>query len=171
MAALTLAYEVPAFRMDVKVALTNKVPVTPIRGAGQPQGVFVMERLLDCAARELHIDRAEIRRRNLVRAEAMPYTKGFVTRGGIPIVLDSGEYPACQADALARAGWAEFPQRQAEARSAGRRIGIGIANYVEATGRGPYEASARPYFGGRLDRRGNRRRRHGTRPGDSSRKS
>ena len=138
-AALTLAYEVPAFRMDVKVALTNKVPVTPIRGAGQPQGVFVMERLLDCAARELHIDRAEIRRRNLVRAEAMPYTKGFVTRGGIPIVLNSGDYPACQADALARAGWAEFPQRQAEARSAGRRIGIGIANYVEATGRGPYE--------------------------------
>jgi len=138
-AALSLAYVVPAFRMDVKVALTNKVPVTPIRGAGQPQGVFVMERLLDRAARELGIDRAEIRRRNLVPADAMPFQKGFVTRGGVPITLDSGDYPACQADALERAGWSDFPQRQREARAAGRYLGIGLANFVEATGRGPYE--------------------------------
>jgi carbon-monoxide dehydrogenase large subunit len=141
-AALTLAYVVPAYRMDVKVALTNKVPVTPIRGAGQPQGVFVMERLLDRAARELGLDRAEIRRRNLVPAEAMPYKKDFVTRGGVPIVLDSGDYPGCQADVLARAGWADFPRRQSEARAAGRYIGIGLANYVEGTGRGPYEQVA-----------------------------
>lgn len=138
-AALSLAYVVPAYRMDVKVALTNKVPVTPVRGAGQPQGIFVMERLLDRAARELNIDRAEIRRRNLVPAEAMPFKKGFVTRGGVPIVLDSGDYPACQADALARAGWSDFPRRQSEARAAGRYLGIGLANFVEATGRGPYE--------------------------------
>jgi carbon-monoxide dehydrogenase large subunit len=141
-AALSLAYVVPAYRMSVKVALTNKVPVTPIRGAGQPQGIFVMERLLDRAARELKLDRAEIRRRNLVPAEAMPYKKGFVTRGGVPIVLDSGNYPACQADALARAGWSDFPQRQQAARATGRYLGIGLANYVEATGRGPYEQVA-----------------------------
>jgi aerobic carbon-monoxide dehydrogenase large subunit len=139
MAALSLAYVVPAYRMEAKVALTNKVPVTPVRGAGQPQGVFVMERLLDRAARELNIDRAEIRRRNLVPAKAMPFKKGFVTRGGVPIVLDSGDYPACQAEALARAGWTDFPRRQRQARSAGRHIGIGLANFVEATGRGPYE--------------------------------
>lgn len=138
-AALSLAYVVPAFRMDVKVALTNKVPVTPVRGAGQPQGVFVMERLLDRAARELNIDRAEIRRRNLVPAEAMPFKKGFATRGGVPIVLDSGDYPACQADALERAGWNDFPRRQQAARAEGRYLGIGLANFVEATGRGPYE--------------------------------
>ncbi|MCK9908807.1 xanthine dehydrogenase family protein molybdopterin-binding subunit [Microbacteriaceae bacterium K1510] len=138
-ASLSLAYVVPAFRMDVKVALTNKVPVTPVRGAGQPQGVFVMERLLDRAARELNIDRAEIRRRNLVPAEAMPFKKGFVTRGGVPIVLDSGDYPACQANALERAGWTDFPRRQEEARAEGRYLGIGLANFVEATGRGPYE--------------------------------
>lgn len=138
-AALSLAYVVPAFRMDVKVALTNKVPVTPVRGAGQPQGVFVMERLLDRAARELNIDRAEIRRRNLVAAEAMPFKKGFATRGGVPIVLDSGDYPACQADALERAGWSDFPHRQQVARDEGRYLGIGLANFVEATGRGPYE--------------------------------
>jgi carbon-monoxide dehydrogenase large subunit len=138
-AALSLAYVVPAYRMDVKVALTNKVPVTPVRGAGQPQGIFVMERLLDRAARELNIDRAEIRRRNLVPTEAMPLRKEFVTRGGVPVVLDSGDYPACQADALARAGWSDFGQRQKEARAAGRYLGIGLANFVEATGRGPYE--------------------------------
>jgi carbon-monoxide dehydrogenase large subunit len=138
-ASLTLAYVVPAYRMDVKVALTNKVPVTPVRGAGQPQGIFVMERLLDLAASALKIDRADIRRRNLVPAEAMPFKKGFVTRGGIPIVLDSGDYPACQADAVEKAGWADFPARQRAARAEGRYIGIGLANYVEGTGRGPFE--------------------------------
>jgi aerobic carbon-monoxide dehydrogenase large subunit len=138
-AALSLAYVVPTYRMDVKVALTNKVPVTPVRGAGQPQGVFVMERLLDRAARELNLDRAEIRRRNLVPADSMPFRKDFVSRGGVPIILDSGDYPACQAEALARAGWSEFPRRQREARGSGRYLGIGLANFVEATGRGPYE--------------------------------
>ena len=138
-AAMTLAYEVPAYRMDVKVALTNKVPVTPVRGAGQPQGVFVMERLMDRAARELGLDRAEIRRRNLVPAERMPYTKQFVTRGGFPVVLDSGDYPGCQADALAGIDWAGFRERQKRARAEGRYIGVGLANSVEGTGRGPYE--------------------------------
>jgi carbon-monoxide dehydrogenase large subunit len=69
----------------------------------------------------------------------MPCKKDFVTRGGVPVVLDSGDYPACQAEALARAGWNDFPLRQAEARRAGRHLGIGLANFVEATGRGPYE--------------------------------
>jgi carbon-monoxide dehydrogenase large subunit len=138
-AALSLAYVVPAYRLDVKVALTNKVPVTPVRGAGQPQGVFVMERLLDRAAQALNIGRAEIRRRNLVPAAAMPCKKDFVTRGGVPVVLDSGDYAACQAEALARAGWDDFPHRQSAARRVGRFIGIGLANFVEATGRGPYE--------------------------------
>lgn len=138
-AALSLAYVIPAFCMEVRAALTNKVPVTPVRGAGQPQGVFVMERLLDRAAQALNIDRAEIRRRNLVQANQMPFEKGFVTRGGLPIILDSGDYPACQADALARAGWDDFPERQQLARRDGRYLGIGMANFVEATGRGPYE--------------------------------
>jgi carbon-monoxide dehydrogenase large subunit len=138
-AALTLAYVVPAYAMDVKVVLTNKVPVTPIRGAGQPQGIFVMERLLDRAAEKLKLDRAEIRRRNLVPAEAMPFQKGFVSRGGVPIILDSGNYLACQADALTKSHWDDFPRRQHEARAQGRYLGIGLANFVEATGRGPYE--------------------------------
>jgi carbon-monoxide dehydrogenase large subunit len=137
--SMTLAYEVPAFHLNVKLVLTNKVPVTPVRGAGQPQGAFAMERLMDRAARELKLDRAEIRRRNLIPGDKMPYTKQMATRGGIKVVLDSGNYPQCQAAALARADWDGFRGRQAAARSQGRYLGIGLANFVEGTGRGPFE--------------------------------
>ncbi len=137
--SMTLAYEVPAFHLNVKLVLTNKVPVTPVRGAGQPQGAFAMERLMDRAARELDLDRAEIRRRNLIPADKMPYTKPMATRGGIKVVLDSGDYPRCQAAALAHAGWDGFRSRQAAARQQGRYLGIGLANFVEGTGRGPFE--------------------------------
>ncbi|RAI44157.1 hypothetical protein CH341_10660 [Rhodoplanes roseus] len=138
-AAMPLPYMVPAYRLDVRCAATNKVPVTPVRGAGQPQGVFAMERLLDRAAQALGLDRDEIRRRNLVPAERMPYATPLKTRGGMQVVLDSGDYPGCQALALLRAGWEGFAARKATARAAGRRIGIGLANSVEGTGRGPYE--------------------------------
>ncbi len=137
--AMPLAYVVPAFRMQILAACTNKVPVTPVRGAGQPQGVFAMERLLDAAARTLGLDRVEIRRRNLVPAAAMPYETPIRTRGGIAVTLDSGDYPACQQMALDGADWDGFPARRAEALARGRHRGIGLANYVEATGRGPFE--------------------------------
>ncbi len=138
-AALPLAYEIPAYRLDIKLALTNKVPVTPVRGAGQPQGVFAIERLLDRVARELSLDRAEVRRRNLVAAETMPRKTPLATRGGMQVVLDSGDYPACQQAALGRAGWDDFLARQRSARKDGRYLGIGLANFVEGTGRGPFE--------------------------------
>ena len=137
---VTLPYDVPAYRMDVKLALTNKVPVSPVRGAGQPQGVFVMERLLDKVARGLRLDRAEVRRRNLIGPERMPCTKPLTARGGLAVVLDSGDYPQCQALALARAGWNAFSARQAAARAQGRHLGIGVANFVKGTGRGPFES-------------------------------
>lgn len=136
---LTMPYDVPACDLHVRLAVTNKVPVTPVRGAGQPQGVFIMERLLDRVAREMKLDRAEVRARNLIRPERMPYSKPFKTRGGVPVVIDSGDYPQCQAKALAAASWQDFPRRQAEARAQGRLLGIGMANFVEMTGRGPYE--------------------------------
>jgi len=150
---VTLAYDVPAYRLDVKLALTNKVPVSPVRGAGQPQGAFVMERLLDRVARELGLDRAEVRRRNLIGPSRMPCTRPLKARGGLDVVLDSGDYPACQEMALAAAGWADFPARQKRAREQeGRYLGIGVANFVKGTGRGPFEsarvgigASGRPH--------------------------
>jgi carbon-monoxide dehydrogenase large subunit len=137
---VTLPYDVPAYRLDVKLALTNKVPVSPVRGAGQPQGVFVMERLLDRVAYELKIDRAELRRRNLIDASRMPCERPLKARGGLSVVLDSGDYPACQAMALDAAGWADFPARQARERETGHFIGIGVANFVKGTGRGPFES-------------------------------
>jgi carbon-monoxide dehydrogenase large subunit len=69
----------------------------------------------------------------------MPYTKQLTARGGRPVVLDSGDYLACQQDALARAGWREFPERRRAARAQGRWLGIGLANFVKGTGRGPFE--------------------------------
>jgi len=138
---VTLPYEVPAYHMAVKLALTNKVPVTPVRGAGHPQGTFAMERLLDRVARELKLDRAEVRRRNLIPADRMPYTKQLKTRGGMQVVLDSGDYPRCQQEACARAGWDGFRARQEAARKEGRYLGMGLANFVKGTGRGPFEGA------------------------------
>jgi carbon-monoxide dehydrogenase large subunit len=136
---VTLPYEVPAYRLNVKLALTNKVPVTPVRGAGQPQGAFAMERLLDRVARELSLDRAEVRARNLIGPGRMPYTKPLKSRGGLSVVLDSGDYPRCQAMAMAAIGWKDFAARKDAARRAGRHIGVGLANFVKGTGRGPFE--------------------------------
>lgn len=136
---VTLPYEIPAYKMTVRLVLTNKVPVTPVRGAGHPQGTFVMERLLDRVARELELDRAEVRRRNLIPADRMPYTKQLKTRGGMQVVLDSGDYPRCQQAACERAGWDGFRTRQAAARKEGRYLGMGLANFVKGTGRGPFE--------------------------------
>ncbi|MFT5438594.1 MAG: carbon-monoxide dehydrogenase large subunit [Alphaproteobacteria bacterium] len=137
---VTLPYEISAFHLGVRLALTNKVPSTPVRGAGHPQGIFVMERMLDRAARELGIDRAEIRRRNLVPPEKIPYQRPLKSRGDAFVLLDSGDYPACMEKALQRAGYAEFRTRQEQARAEGRYIGIGIGNYVKGTGRGPFES-------------------------------
>src|SRR5690606_20411103 len=136
---LPLPYNVGAYSLDVAVVLTNKGPTAPIRGAGQPQAAFVMERLLHKAGRKIGMDRAEIRRRNLVRAEQMPVTKPLKLRGGTNVILDSGDYLATMKSALERAGWSAFAERRRAARARGLCRGIGLANYVEGTGRGPYE--------------------------------
>lgn len=138
--SVTGPYVVPAYGLDVVVAQTNKVPSVPVRGAGYPEASFAMERLMDRAARELGLDRAEIRARNLIPAEKMPYEKPLKARSGATIWYDSGDYPACHGKVLAAAGWPDFPARQAEARAAGRHIGIGIAHAVKGTGRGPFES-------------------------------
>lgn len=132
-------YVVPSYKMEVVVAFTNKISTTPVRGAGRPAGVFVMERLMDRVARELGLGPAELRRRNLIHPEQMPYKVGIVFRDGRPVTYDSGDYPTCQATALAAANYDGFEQRQRAARKQGRFIGIGMANAVEATGLGPYE--------------------------------
>ena len=133
-------YLLPALAMEVAVAATNKTPVSSVRGAGYPQAAFAMERLMDRVARELKLERAELRRRNLIPPEKMPYTKPLKARSGAAMQYDSGDYPACQAKALHAAGWDDFPQRQAAACAQGRHVGIGLAHGIKGTGRGPFES-------------------------------
>jgi carbon-monoxide dehydrogenase large subunit len=137
---LTGPYIVPALAMEVTVAATNKTPVSSVRGAGYPQAAFAMERLIDRVARELNLDRAELRARNLIPPEKMPYKKPLKTRAGANVQYDSGDYPGCQAQVLAAAGWDTFRQRQAQARAKGRYIGIGLSHGLKGTGRGPFES-------------------------------
>ena len=135
-------YEVPSYGLDVKLVLTNKPCVTPVRGAGYPQGCFVMERLMDRAAAALGIGRDEIRRRNLIRPENMPYTRPLASRADPSIRIDEADFPKCLETALHEAGWAEFPARRRTAAAEGRRIGIGLAAYLKGSGRGPFEAAS-----------------------------
>ncbi len=134
-------YKVPNYRVEFTVAYTNKVPVSPYRGAGRPQGVFAMERLLDKAARALSLDRAEIRRRNFVQPNEFPHEVGLIFQDGGPTTYDSGNYPEVQKRALKLIGWERFKKLQERWRAAGRYVGIGLANYVEGTGIGPYEGA------------------------------
>ena len=134
-------YVIPHFKLEVVSVFTNKIQTTPVRGAGRPEAVTAMERLMDRVARELKLDPAEVRRRNFIQPEQMPYKVGIIFRDGRPVTYDSGDYPACQAAALAAADYAGFVERQAEARKSGRYLGIGVANAVEATGLGPYEGA------------------------------
>jgi carbon-monoxide dehydrogenase large subunit len=144
-------YVLPAYRLDMSLCLTNLVPATPTRGAGRPQGTYVMERLLDRLAARLDLDRAELRRRNLIQPGQMPYRTALTTRDGGVMTYDSGDYVACQRRALDLAGWDDFETRRVAARREGRWLGIGLANYVEGSGRGPFEsASVRIGASGRI---------------------
>jgi carbon-monoxide dehydrogenase large subunit len=140
-AATTLPgpYLVPAYALEAKVVLTNRVPTTVVRGAGRPQAVFAMERLMDRVARELALDPAELRARNMIGPERMPYAVGLLFRDGKPLIYASGDFPKGQARARALSGYDGFRARRSKARAQGRYRGIGIANYVEGTGLGPFE--------------------------------
>jgi carbon-monoxide dehydrogenase large subunit len=133
-------YVVPGLSIEVTIAMSNKTPVSSVRGAGYPQAAFAMERLLDLVAREMKLDRAEVRRRNLIPAAKMPYQKPLKTRAGMTIQYDSGDYPGCQDEVLKTIGWDEFPKRRDEARKLGRYLGIGLAHGVKGSGRGPFES-------------------------------
>ena len=124
-------YRTPAIYAEVRAVFTHTVPVDAYRGAGRPEAAFVIERLADVAARELGMDRAEIRRRNFIPPEAFPY------QTPVALQYDSGDYGATLEAALAQAKWASFEERRAEARRRGRLRGIGLSTYVEACGIAP----------------------------------
>src|SRR6516162_2665212 len=122
-------YHMPAVHFRARAAITNTVPTRPYRSSGRPEVMFVMERLIDRAAKQFGFDRLELRRRNLVSESAMPYRNPF------GMVYDSGAYHQVMERVVALGDWSGFPARRAEARKRGKYRGIGVANYVDtATG-------------------------------------
>jgi carbon-monoxide dehydrogenase large subunit len=134
-------YKVPAYRMDQTLVFTNMVPCAPVRGASHPQGTFVMERLMDRAARELGMDRAALRQKNMIPGDEMPYQKPLKTRAGVNITYDSGDFPKVMKMAMDATDYDGFPARQQAARAEGRYLGMGISFGVKGTGRGPFETA------------------------------
>jgi carbon-monoxide dehydrogenase large subunit len=126
-------------RVDVQAVVTHKTPNAPYRGAGRPETVFAMDRAVDCLARQLGLDPAEIRRKNYIRADELPYDFGMPYRDGNPLVYDSGDFPRALEAALEAAGYADFRREQERLRSEGVYRGIGISGYVEGTAIGPFE--------------------------------
>jgi carbon-monoxide dehydrogenase large subunit len=134
-------YKPGAYRVEFDSLYTSTVIVTPYRGAGRPQGVFAMERTMDAIAEHLGRDRVAVREANFIGPDEMPYDQSMTFQDGRPLVYDSGDFPASMAKLKALVGWDEFAAERDSARAQGRRVGIGVACYVEGTGVGPYEGA------------------------------
>jgi len=124
-------YATPAIHARVQAVFTNTVPVDAYRGAGRPEATYILERLVETAARELKLDPAELRRRNFVSPDAFPY------QTPVALVYDSGNYPAAFDKALKLADYKGFAKRREEARKRGKLRGIGLSTPIEATGAAP----------------------------------
>jgi carbon-monoxide dehydrogenase large subunit len=134
-------YAIPAVDLAIDIVFTNAVPTTPIRGAGRPYANFILERTMDSVARNLGLDRAEVRRRNLVRTEQMPYSTGGRLPNGKPVMFDSGDYAAVLEMVLRNSKYDDREARRAEAKARGRLLGFGISSYNEDTGLAPFEGA------------------------------
>ncbi len=135
-------YRVPAYQSEFRAVFTNKTIVTPYRGAGRQHGVFVIERLMDLAARELGIDGIEIRRRNFLKPDEFPHDHEIIYQDFAPLYYDSGDYEPVLDKTLRMIGWESFlKEEQPRLRAAGRHVGIGVVSYVEGTGIGPFEGA------------------------------
>jgi len=130
---LSSVYRFQAVHSRVEGVFTNTVPVDAYRGAGRPESNYIMERLIDIAARELGVDRAELRRKNYIPPTAFPWTSAM------GLTYDSGEFENTADTALKAIDWAGFETRRREAKTRGKRRGIGMAYYLEATGGAPTE--------------------------------
>jgi aerobic carbon-monoxide dehydrogenase large subunit len=132
---LTGAYRIPAAYVNVRAVFTNTVWIDAYRGAGRPETAYIVERLVDTAARESGLAPDEIRRRNFVPPPAMPYKTPML------VTYDSGDFPATMALGLEQADWAGFAARRAEAKQRSKLRGIGMSYYLEVTANQPQEAA------------------------------
>jgi carbon-monoxide dehydrogenase large subunit len=126
-------YDIPAVALDVRAAMSNTVPTGPYRGAGRPEAMHAIERVLDVAAGELGIDRIEIRRRNLIQHHTLPR----ISPMGLP--YDAGNFPANMERVIQIADWNGFAARRAESEARGKLRGIGLSNYIESPVGAPRE--------------------------------
>jgi carbon-monoxide dehydrogenase large subunit len=150
-ATLRGPYDIANFRCRARSVVTNKTPLNVYRGAGYPQATLAMERIMDLAAVRMSLDRAEIRRRNLLQPGDFPADRGVGYPGCERIVFDSGNFPACLESTLAAIGYAGFEARRHTA-SAGQTLGLGLSFVVEMTALGPAEpARIRLEAGGKLE--------------------
>jgi CO/xanthine dehydrogenase Mo-binding subunit len=134
-------YRFPAVQVEMRSAYTNKPGNAPYRGAGRPSGTFSMERMMDLLAQELGLSAAEVRERNFVQPNEMPYTIPIASRDGTAVEYDSGDYPAAMNALMSAVDEPTFRARQTAGRSEGRFLGLGTACYVERTGTGPFEGA------------------------------
>ncbi len=136
------SYIVPNFYTEVRMVFTNKMVVSPVRGAGRMYGNYVMERMLDAAARELKMSVVDIRRINLIQPDMFPYRTGITGQDFVENVVDSGNYPETMRKALEMIGYDKFlKEDQPRLRAQGKHVGIGVVTFVEGTGVGPYEGA------------------------------
>jgi aerobic carbon-monoxide dehydrogenase large subunit len=133
-------YQIANVRIDSVAVVTNKSPVSAYRGAGQPEATFARERLLDVAASKLGLDPAEIRRRNLLRPESLPFDTRIRSVDG-PVRFDSGDFPRALETALAVLGYTALREAQSAGRHGARLPGVGLAVYAQITGTGPFEGA------------------------------
>jgi carbon-monoxide dehydrogenase large subunit len=133
---LSSVYRIPAIHIGVQMILTNAAPLGPYRGAGRPEAIYLVERLIDQAARQAGIDRVELRRRNLIAPSAMPY----LSPSGL--TYDSGEFEAVLDKALALSDWKGFAARRKESQAVGRLRGIGLCCFLEVAGGSPLNETA-----------------------------
>lgn len=129
-------YRIPAYRAEAFSVLTNKVPSAPYRGTGRPEACFVTERMLDILATRLGRDPLDLRLQNMIKPEDMPFRSGLAYRDGIPIAYDGGDYPANLRRAAEIVDYPGWRRKQAGLRREGRRIGLGLAPFMEASGIG-----------------------------------
>ena len=143
-------YKIQNYEGEVVCVLTNKSPSSPYRGAGGPEAVYARERLFDIAAREIGMDPAEFRMKNLIQAEDMPYDTGLVSVEST-VVFDSGDFPKGLKKALADFDYAGFRSEQERDRNQGKLRGLGICVYTQMASVGPYEsAEVRVDSGGKV---------------------
>src|SRR5665213_140568 len=144
-------YRIPNLHLEFTAVFTNKVPQGAVRGAGRPQGVFVMERMIDRIAQHLDLDPAEVRFRNLIRSDEMPFAVGITFRDGNALTYDSGDYPTLLQTGLDLIDYDARRSQQIAARAEGKYQGIGMSVAVEGVGIGPFEgATVRVESNGRV---------------------